>query len=401
MIRVICFFVGASIFPSLGHTRDQNCVSPSLNGPIQRSETLISQTIHATEQRMGVSGQYGLAVAVSVCGEIVWTGEYGYADLENQVPVTAETRFRVGSVSKTLTAAALGQLVEAGKLDWDGEIQTYVPAFPRKRYLVTVRQVAGHVGGIRHYAGNEFMSDVRYETINDALAVFKNDPLLSEPGTEYNYSSYGWNLLSAVVEGASGQSFLDYMKVRVFEPAGMSSTLADDNLTLIPNRTQFYHFDEAEETNGNAPYVDNSIKWAGGGFLSTPSDILRFGRAIYDGTLVNEDTQNLLVTGMTTRDGADTGYGIGWSTDMLNRELDRAEDHFPQEVLDRTRALIGDHRIAGHSGGSVGGLTLFLTTPDLDGRVMIAATSNNSSIFPVFTLPVFAEFVGISTQMGQ
>lgn len=360
---------------------------------VKRSEALIAGFLQNIDEKIGAAEQYGFAVAVSACGKIVWEKGFGFADLENGAPVTVKTKFRVGSVSKTLTSAALGQLVDAGKLDFDAEVQTYVPAFPRKEFPITVRQVAGHLAGIRHYAGNEFLSADHYDSVSAGLAIFQDDPLINRPGTAYSYSTYGWNLLSAVVEGASGDDFLDYMKTHVFAKANMADTLADINASIIPARSQFYDFDEDSGKNNSAPYVDNSNKWAGGGFLSTPTDLLHFAHAMFDGDLVTPETFSTMTTSQTTTAGEKTNYGIGWATDMAPRELQRAGEAFSEEQMARVADIIGDERIIGHSGGSVGGLTLFIATPDSAGDVVVAAVSNNSGFFPRFALPIAAEFI--------
>lgn len=157
----------------------------------------------------------GVSVAVGANDLIVWAEGFGWADLEQQVPVTQITRFRIGSVSKPLTAAAAGLLYEQGALDLDAPIQTYVPSFPGKEWPITTRQLMGHTAGIRHYRNDtEGYSAAHFETVTDALSMFANDPLLFEPGSRYSYSSFGFNLLSAVLEGASQRSFLDLCALR-------------------------------------------------------------------------------------------------------------------------------------------------------------------------------------------
>ncbi len=382
---------------SVGEPPVTRCLAPeALAAAIAQSEAHMETFIEATETRMGVESEYGLALAVSACGEVVWQSAYGFADIENQTPVTNDTKFRIGSVSKTLTATALGQLAAQGQLDLDAEVQTYVPDFPRKEFPITVRQVGGHIAGIRHYEGNEFYSAKHYETVGEGLAIFQNDPLLFEPGTRYQYSTYGWNLLSAVVEGASVKSFLGYMDEYVFGPAGMGDTAPDMNMEDIPNRTSFYHFDDDRQQNEDAPYVDNSNKWAGGGFLSTPTDVLRFSHAMTDGTLVDEATLRVLTTSQATSDGRKTGYGIGWATDMAARQLIRSANVYPSVLIDRMKETIGDSQLVGHTGGSVGGLTVFMTAPDLPGDIAIVAVSNNDGIGPSFALPVMVEFIEVA-----
>ncbi len=210
----------------------------------------------------------GMAVSIYLGDAMIWSKGFGYANIENQIPVDPSlTKFRIGSVSKTLTAAAMGDLMKKDRLDPDTIVQTYVPDFPKKEFDITVRQVAGHTAGIRHYRGIEFMSSKLFKTVDEGLAIFEDDPLLFEPGTQYSYSSYGWNLISAVIEGASEEDFLGYMKQYVFDPLEMNNTVPEWTNREIPNLTTFYVPDG--DGNNVAPYVDNSYKWAGGGFVGT------------------------------------------------------------------------------------------------------------------------------------
>src|SRR5512134_1490923 len=137
----------------------------------------------------------GAQIAVSRDGRTIWSRSFGCADLELDVPVGPDTRFRIGSVSKPLTAAAIGRLVEDGRLDLDAPVQRYVPDFPKKAWPITTRQLAGHLAGIRHYEGDEFLIRDHYATVHAGLAIFEKDALLFEPGTKFSYSSYGWNLI--------------------------------------------------------------------------------------------------------------------------------------------------------------------------------------------------------------
>ena len=298
-------------------------------------------------------GVPGLSAAVGVNGRILFAEGFGWADIENRVPADADTKFRVGSVSKPLTAAAIGLLVEQGKLDLDAPVQRYVPTFPDKRWPITTRLVAGHLAGIRHYDGEEFLSREHYDTVLEGLEMFAADSLLFEPGTRFSYSSYGWNLLSAVVEGASGEEFLPFMDREVFEAIGMLGTVADQVDSIIPDRTRFYEVADDGRIY-NSPYVDNSYKWAGGGFLATPSDLVRFGMAHLDGTLLGERMLTELWTSQRTADGDETGNGIGWFLE--------------------TRP--GGRRAVSHGGGSIGGVTYLLLLPD---EGIVAALTANTS----------------------
>lgn len=316
---------------------------------------------------MEEAGIPGASVAVGIGGRIVWAEGFGWADLELGVPVTTLTKFRVGSVSKPITAAGLGLLVERGQLDLDAPVQTYVPGFPEKRWPITTRQLGGHTAGIRHYRGAEMMSARRYPTVAAGLEIFADDSLLFEPGTEYSYSSYGWNLLSAVMEGASGVDFLTFMRDEVFEPLGLRHTVADHTDSIITFRTRFY--EKRRDGNViNAPYVDNSYKWAGGGFLSTPEDLVRFGQSHLEPGFLQAETLAELQTPQTLLNGESTGYGIGWSSGE-------------QDDGDRTYA---------HAGGSVGGSTLLLLVPEHD--LVVAGVVNISGPAPIIVQRVAQVF---------
>ena len=298
----------------------------------------------------------GIDAALAINGKVVWSQGFGYADLEHQVPVKpGTTRFRIGSVSKPLTMAALGLLVDEGKVDVSEEVQAYVPFFPKKKYPITIKQVGGHLAGIRHYRDREFLSDKPYASVRQSLEIFDKDTLLFEPGTRYSYSSYGFNLLSVVIEEASGEDFLPFMQRKVFAPLKMFDTSPDKNDSIISNRSSFYHTDSLGETH-NAPYVDNSYKWAGGGFLSTTADLIRFGQAHLAPGFLSGQTLKEFTTSQVLTNGDSTGYGMGWA---------RLE----------TSGIKG----YGHTGGSVGGITAFRIYPQQQLILVLLSNSSNTS----------------------
>jgi CubicO group peptidase (beta-lactamase class C family) len=293
----------------------------------------------------------GLAVAVGQDGKIIWSEGFGFADLEGKKPVTTQTLFRIGSVSKPITAAGLMLLVERGKVDLDADIHRYLPDFPDKGHPITTRQLAGHLAGIRHYRGEEFYLNRHYGNVREALRIFENDPLLSVPGEKYAYSSYGFNLISMVMEKTAGQDFLTYMHEAVWTPLAMTNTMADDALRAIPQRTRFY---KAKEGGGFAleQDVDNSYKWASGGFLSTPEDMVRFGSAHLHPGFLTRSSLDALFTSQKTSDGKETHYGIGW-------EVKKDQE---------------GHLLWYHTGGSVGGTSMLLIEPEF--RMVLAITAN-------------------------
>lgn len=253
----------------------------------------------------------GISVAVGNKEKILWAKGFGYADLENGSPVTMQSMFRVGSVSKVITSVAVGRLYEQGKLDLDAPIQKYLPDYPQKQYVFTARQLAAHTAGIRHYRNDDPIAyPKRYNNVTEGLTIFSNDSLLFKPGTASNYSTYGYSLLSAVVESAAGTSFLSYMRDSIFLPLNMPNTIADYNDSIIKGRVRFY-----ENRNGgvvNAALVDNSYKWAGGGFLSTPADLVNMTRALLNQTFLSKSSTDLLFTEQKLENGTSTNVGIGW-----------------------------------------------------------------------------------------
>src|SRR5262249_44514223 len=160
-------------------------------------------------------------------GIILWSQGFGYADLATKTPATPVTRFRVGSISKSLTAAGLALLVERGRINMDAPVQDYIPDFPQKGAILTLRLLAGHLSGIRNYRGSEALSDKPYPNLRSALKVFEDDSLVSLPGTKFSYSSYNWNVIGVAIEAAAKQDYLRFMQDNIFEPLGMTNTRPD------------------------------------------------------------------------------------------------------------------------------------------------------------------------------
>lgn len=252
----------------------------------------------------------GLSVAV-MKEDFVWSAGFGLADIENNVPATAESSYRLASVTKPMTAVAVMKLVEDGKIDLDAEVQRYVPDFPRKPHPVTVRQLLGHLGGISHYRNYAVEGRIREpKNTKEALAIFQDFDLVAEPGTRYFYSSYGYNLLGAVIERASGKSYGDFMREAVWKPLGMTSTRMDNPREIIPNRVRGYEL--ARDGVRNSEYVDISSRFAAGGTRSTVVDLIRFVQGIAAGKIVRPEMVDRMWTSLATREGRTTDYGLGW-----------------------------------------------------------------------------------------
>ncbi|MEO6811391.1 MAG: serine hydrolase domain-containing protein [Isosphaeraceae bacterium] len=250
---------------------------------------------------------------------MAWSRGFGLADVENLVPVTTRTVFRFASISKPITAVAVLQLVEQDKLDLDAPIQRYVPSFPEKAWPITPRQLLGHLGGVRHYRGDEMHSTWHYFGVRHALTVFRNDPLIHEPGTKFLYSTYGYNLAGAAVQEVALQRFSDHVRAQIFKPSGMIHTRIDDNRLIIPHRASGYIRIQGGRLRNSAP-CDVSNRGPGAGFCGTAEDLARFAIAIESGALLKPETVALMFQSQTTTDGKPTGYGLGWSIDSDNNK---------------------------------------------------------------------------------
>ena len=267
--------------------------------------------------RAGLTGQNlpGLSVAVGVGDELVWAESFGWADLDDRVPVALNLRFRIGTASVALTSAAVGLLLEKNRLNLDDEIQTYVPEFPKKRWPVTLRQLMGQVAGVRTDGGDEgpLFSQHCGRPV-EALQFFADRSLLFEPGTRYRYSSYGWILVSAAVEAVANEPFLTFMRKQIFEPLGMDDTRADSATEPIPDRVTSYFPRYAADPRYGLHLmreIDYSCYAGSSAFLSTPSDLVRFGMAINSGKLLQPATVQLFQTSQRLPSGEETGYGLG------------------------------------------------------------------------------------------
>ena len=273
--------------------------------------------------RTGLVGQNlpGLSVAVGVEGDLVWAEGFGWADMETRVPVAPGMRFRIGHTSKSLTSAAVGLLLEKGRLRLEDEIQTYVPAFPRKQWPVTLRQLMGNVAGVRHYDnGEESNPTAHCERAVDGVKRFADDPLRFEPDTQYGYSTFGWVLVSAAVEAAANEPLAAFMRAQIFTPLGMAGTRFDSTTEPIPDRVTFYQrmfTGDGGEGVVPATAVDYSCFAGAGAILSTPSDLVRFGMAINGGTLLQSGTIRELQTPQMLTSGKETEYGLGWMVEEV------------------------------------------------------------------------------------
>ncbi|HVW07854.1 MAG TPA: serine hydrolase [Bryobacteraceae bacterium] len=319
----------------------------------------------AVSNFMTTSKAPGISAAVVEDGEFVWSAGFGMADLENSVPATSQTLYRLASISKAITATAAMALWERGNLDLDAPVQKYCAAFPQKPWPVTTRQLLAHLGGIRYYNVPELpysesqtdpeVGNTRHfeNGIEGGLKFFANDPLLAQPGTHFNYSTQGYTLAGCAIEGASGKKYADYVRESVLVPAGMLHTRPDDRLSVIPLRTRFYSKDNSGAV-VNAEFLDSSYKVPGGGWLSSAPDMALFEVAILHDRLIRSATREVMWTQAMPSDGLGRmAYGLGWQFGVIDGVKD-----------------------AGHGGSQQGTSTMILIAPDARAGVVVLINSD-------------------------
>jgi serine beta-lactamase-like protein LACTB len=336
--------------------------SVTLSPPAQDMTSAVAQARQIARAGLLEQNLPGLSVAVGVGGRLVWAEGFGWADIENKVPVAPDTRFRIGTASTALTSAAVGLLLEQQRQALDERIQTYVPEFPDKQWPVTLRQVMAHLGGVRNDGGDEGpLLAQRCERPVEGVQRVADYPLLFEPGTSFRYSSYGWLVVSAAVDAAADEPFLSFMRRQVFEPLGMDDTMPESSTDSVAGRaTPYFPRFAADTRYGPDPMrpIDYSCYAGASVFLSTSSDLVRFIMAINSGALLQPTTVELLQTSQRLTDGTETGYGLGWQRESV-------------ELAGRPTTLIG------HDGTSLGGMVAsFMTFPEHG--IVVAVMSNTS-----------------------
>ncbi len=258
-----------------------------------------------------------ISVAIGIDNRIVWAEALGYQNLEKAESADIHTKFRVGSSSKAVTSVALGKLIQNKQINLDAPVQEYVPFFDPAKPPITIRQLASHSSGIRNYKESEFNSNTEYPSIAESMKVFMYDSLLFQPGSKFSYTTYNYTVLSAAIEQITQLSFLDYMQQEVFAPLRMKNTSGDYKNKDIPNRAEFYNYDAKENKFKKAPEVNNSNKWAGGGLLSTPTDLVKLGNALLNNTILEAPTTAILFEPQKLNNGKVNGinYALGWKND--------------------------------------------------------------------------------------
>lgn len=341
IIGLAVLFAGA-VVTSVGHAQDARAL-------VQYVDSVSNAAV--TEHRTA-----GVSVAVVKNGRTIVSKGYGFADLENDVPATPETVYRIGSVTKQFTSAAIMRLMEQGKLSLDDTLQKFLPQVPSQGNRVTIRHLLNHTSGIKNYTslGPKWARVMRIDLPTDSmLALFANEPYDFKPGDAYRYNNSGYFLLGMIIEKLSGKSYRQYVKDELFVPLGLTSTIYCDQAPLIKHRAQGY----APQPNGgfiNAEPLSMTQPYAAGSLCSTVGDLAKWTQALSSGKVVSPASYKQMTTPGTFNDGKPMSYGFGLGT-----------------------GTVAGHRQVSHNGGINGFISELHLYPD-DSLITVVLTNTGA-----------------------
>ncbi|HEY4308182.1 MAG TPA: serine hydrolase domain-containing protein [Pirellulales bacterium] len=292
------------------------------------------------------------AVGVMKDGRLVLARGYGYADVENGVPATAETVYRLGSITKQFTSMAIMQLAEAGKLSVDDELTKFLPDYPAQDHKVTIQHLLNHTSGIKSYTSlPNFFRTARQDLSHDEmLALFKEQPFDFSPGEKMQYNNSGYYLLGMVIEKASGQKYGDYLADHIFKPLGMHATRYGDTRPVIPRRAMAYKRERGQLINDDP--ISMTVPGAAGALVSNVLDLLKWHQALEAGEFISAASYEAMYRPTTLPDGKVQKYGYGWGL-----------------------ADMAGHRKLSHGGGINGFSTMIGRYPDDRLAVIVLANT--------------------------
>jgi len=318
----------------------------------------------------------GVSVAVVKNGRPIVVKGYGFADLENDVPATAETVYRIGSVTKQFTAAAIMRLMEQGKLSLDDTLQKFLPSFPAQGNRVTVRHLLNHTSGIKSYTslGPKWQRLMRTDLAPDSMvALFANEPFDFKPGDAWRYNNSGYFLLGMIIEKLSGKSYGQYLQDEFFTPLGLKGTVYCDHAPIIKHRAEGYA-SKPDKKFVNAEPLSMTQPYAAGSLCSTVGDLVTWTVALASGKVVSPASYALMTTPVTLNDGKPLTYGFGLGTGKL-----------------------GGHRQVSHNGGINGFISELHHYPD-DSLITVVLTNVEGMTAPQLERAIARRALGIKEQ---
>lgn len=339
------------------------------------------------------------SVAVAIDGKIIWAEAIGYSNIEKRIPANPQTVYRIGSTSKAVTASAMMIAVQENEVDLYKNVSEILEDYPKKKWGFNTAQLLSHTAGFPDYEDlrirglfYSLLNFKEFSTVEEGTKLFKNIPLLFEPGTDFKYNSFDIVLASRVLEVATNSSFTDYLQMKLFNPLNMKNTFLDSKNNQPANRAEFYEIDKSTSfrvwhTFGfPKPEQNLSYKWAGGGMLSTPTDLVKLGNAlINDSTLFQKKVRDIFFTPQKLTNGQvnEQNYALGW----------RSNKEYKSKYFENDEPIWIVHH-AGVSKGSMNFLCLF---PESNVVIDVAINGRtnkaNFSPFGDFVIQMVAPFI--------
>ncbi len=292
----------------------------------------------------------GLSLTATKAGAVVYSKGYGLANIETNTPVTPETVFRIGSITKQFTGAAMMLLQQDGKLSVDDRLAKYLPTVPRAGEI-TLRQMLNHTAGLGNYTNRKppeaFLQSARLDYDSKALLadmLAHTDPLYpNEPGTKWDYSNTAYVLLGLVIEKVAGEPWPSLYERRLFKPAGLADTMVDNVATVVPHRASGYTGHAGSSDWDNASYISMTYPGAAGNIRSTTVDLCKWHAALLAGRIVSADSLKAMMTAGRLKDGSIPVAALGpGESKPLNYGFGLSMAEFE------------GHASVGHSGGIFG-----------------------------------------------
>jgi len=346
--------------------------------PGQSSDSSIAARIDPlVEEAMRAGSVPGISVGIMQGGEVVLAKGYGFAELENQVPATEHTVYRIGSVTKQFTAAAIMLLVEEGKLRLDADITEFFPDYPTGGRAITVQRLLNHTSGIKGYTEMREFGEVARDdlTHEELIDLFSAAPFEFEPGERYQYNNSAFYLLGVIIEQITEQSYADFLQQQFFDPLGMQDSHYLDNDPIIPRRAEGYEVREGEIINDS--FLSMELPYAAGSLGSSVSDLLTWQGALIGGEAVSNASFTTMTSPAQLNDGATYPYGAGLGMSSMDR-----------------------HRKIQHGGGINGFRSQLSYYPDDD--LTVAVLTNSGSANPgVLESRIARAILGIEEQVVE
>ncbi|MEM7590876.1 MAG: serine hydrolase [Cyanobacteria bacterium P01_A01_bin.83] len=339
-----------------------------------RDSVALTQELETYLQAYLSTNYFMGSVLVSRGKEVLLSKGYSMANLEHSIPNTPQTKFRLGSITKQFTAAAILKLQEQQLLNVNNSLATYLPEYPQGEQI-TIHQLLNHTAGIPNYTSFEdFKSQKRTAiTLDELIAWFSNRPLDFTPGDRFNYSNSGYVVLTKVIETVSNISYADYLQINIFEPLGMTNSGYDSHESILPNRAAGYIFTGEEYQ--NADFIDMSLPAGAGALYSTVEDLNKWSRSFNANAILSQASLDAMFAQTIKVPSDDENeaiyYGYGWIIDTLYNR----------------------HRVS-HNGGIDGFVTHFARYPHEQITIIVLSNLMTSSISKIeqdLTAIIFGE----------